>query len=85
MKETTIYMLSGGGQKARECAELGLKIEIEKRKSDLPARTGLAGQDNYANCMWSEDLDRLLGWIAAWVGDDDWDYEVVETDARTGI
>ena len=85
MKGTIIYMLPGGRQKARECAELGLKIEIERCSSDLPARTGLAGQDNYTHYMWSDDLDMLLGWIAAWVGDDDWDYEVVEADARTGI
>ncbi len=73
-----IYM-SCGGQKARECVDMGQKIEILRGESNLPSITGYSGQDSFTDGAWSEDLDTLLEWLEDWVGGE-FEYEVIDAE-----
>lgn len=66
---TTIYKISGGGQKVQRNIQKGMDTEYVKvENSDWVEKCGCNGQDFYGNTMWSDDLETLQRWVDVWAG-----------------
>lgn len=65
MKETTYHAI--GGQKIRDNQDQGIHtVEIVKRQTDYPAKSGVSGADSFTNSMWNTDPERIKQWAKDW-------------------
>ena len=71
MKNSTIYLIQGGGQRVRQNTQMGLKTTYQvKQNSDWPAKSQATGCDSFTHAMWSTDLESLQRWANEWAGEE---------------
>lgn len=66
-----IYIFKGGGQRARQNAELGHPFVYEVDNNSNWAETSKqSGQTSFTNAIWNEDFETFKRDIEEWAGED---------------